>query len=188
MSAQEPALLDLVVVLQPAHPASRQEYVAMLAGRLGLGAVVAPAGSSAEHLARLREAAAPARVETPDEVSGPVVETRDPAAVRAARAALDAAGRRQDPVVVQVPVAIGRTMNEAVARVERDPRLAPDRTVRERGLFGTFEQAQDQVLALAGAGAAQLRLVLADEIDVADLLAQVRALVVGATPALHARR
>jgi hypothetical protein len=187
VAAQEPTLLDLAVVLQPAHSAQRQEYVAVLAGRLGLSVVVAPAGTSAQHLARLREAAAPARVETVDQVAGLLVETRDPAAVRAARAALDAAGQWRDPVVVQVPVAIGRTMNEAVARADRDPRLAGDPGVRERGLFGTFEQAQDQVLALARAGAGQLRLVLADELDVADLLAQVRALVVGATPALRAR-
>ena len=52
------------------------------------------------------------------------------------------------------------------------------------GIFGTFEQAQEQVLALAHAGAEVLLVTLPYELDIADLLAQVKALVVGATPAL----
>jgi hypothetical protein len=55
------------------------------------------------------------------------------------------------------------------------------------GVFGTFEQAQQQVLALARAGAEVLLVTVPDELDVADVLAQVRALVVGATPALFRR-
>jgi len=118
-------------------------------------------------------------------------ETREELArlVAAAVAARTAAGLTPAacPVVAEVPVAIGRTMQEAEARAARDPRFARDRQVRDRGLFGTYEHGQEQVLALARAGADLLLVTLADELDVADLLAQVRALVVGATPVLHAR-
>jgi hypothetical protein len=101
-------------------------------------------------------------------------------AVRAAAAGRSAAGLRPDqhPITVALPVAIGRTANEAEARASRDPRFAADHP-RERGLFGTHDQAQAQVLELAAAGADLLRVTVADEVDVADLLAQVRSLVVG---------
>jgi len=92
------------------------------------------------------------------------------------------------PVVAALPVSIGRTVSEAMARALREPRFAGERHPREAGLFGTYEDAQGQALELAAAGADGLQVTVADEIDVADLLAQVRSLVVGATPVLHARR
>ncbi|MGH9249328.1 MAG: hypothetical protein ACRD0W_07420, partial [Acidimicrobiales bacterium] len=87
-----------------------------------------------------------------------------------------------------VPVSIGRTYSEADARARRDPRLSGAHDPREGGLFGTHEQAQTQALDLAAAGVDVVRVTVADEVDVADLLAQLRSLVVGATPILHARR
>ncbi len=112
------------------------------------------------------------------------------AAVAAAAADRAAAGLSPDrhPVVASLPVSIGRTVNEAEARASRDPVFAGAGHPRDRGLFGTHEQAQTQVLDLAAAGADMLRVTVPDEVDVADLLAQVRSLVVGATPVLHARR
>lgn len=107
-----------------------------------------------------------------------VLRTADPEAVRR-HAGFD--------VTVAVPLAIGRTRSEAVARADRDPRFVGDRHPEVSGIFGTFEQAQQQVLALAEAGADRLIVTLAHELDVADLLAQTRALVVGATPALLAK-
>jgi hypothetical protein len=120
----------------------------------------------------------------------PISRTETVSAVAAAARARSAAGLVADrhPIVVALPVSIGRTLNEAVARALRDPRFAGSGHPREVGLFGTHEQAQGQVLDLAGAGADALRVTLAEEIDVADLLAQVRSLVVGATPVLHSRR
>jgi len=79
-------------------------------------------------------------------------------------------------------------MNEAIARADLEPRFAGDRHPRCVGIFGTFEQAQDQVLALARAGADGLVLDVPLGRDVADVLAQIRALVVGATPELVNRR
>ena len=91
------------------------------------------------------------------------------------------------PLAVALPVSIGRTRNEAEARALLDKDLAEPEALRAGGLFGTFEQAQRQVLGLRRAGADVLRVTLADEHDVADLLAQVRALAVGPTPVLHER-
>ena len=113
-----------------------------------------------------------------DDLDHVVLHTADPEAVRR-QAGLD--------VTVAVPLAIGRTRSEAVARADRDPRFVGDRHPEVSGIFGTFEQAQQQVLALAEAGASRLIVTLAHELDVADLLAQTRALVVGATPALLAK-
>jgi len=110
--------------------------------------------------------------------------------VRAAVADRAAAGMPRDrhQVVAAVPVSIGRTYSEADARARRDPRLSGEHDPRKGGLFGTHEQAQTQALDLAAAGVDVVRVTVADEVDVADLLAQVRSLVVGATPILHARR
>jgi len=114
-------------------------------------------------------------------------------ASRAQAAALAAAAARArtdgNPglrVGVALGVSIGRTMSEAQARVARDPFLAAT-GVCEAGLFGTFEQAQGQVLTLAAAGVDWIRADLADEQDIADLLAQLRAAAVGPVHVLHGR-
>ena len=130
---------------------------------------------------RLAAAAAPAALLTDGDDHGPgLVRHADPDLVRRARTAVGPAGR----VVVDVAVAIGRTRSEAAARAARDPRFVGAGHPEAGGIFGTFEQAQALVLELARAGADELRVTLADEIDVADLLAQTRALVVGPTRAL----
>jgi hypothetical protein len=182
--AGEDALLALSVTLHPEHDPARRVLVATLAGRLGYVAVIAPVGLDPEELAVLRERALPARLLRAGEGDGPgLVHRADPDLVRRARARVGGSGR----VIVDVPVSIGRTRNEAVARAARDPRFVAGAHPAETGLFGTFEQAQAQLLELARAGADELRATLADEIDVADLLAQTRALVVGATATLLRR-
>lgn len=98
-----------------------------------------------------------------------------------------AAGAQPGSVGVALDVSIGRTMGEAEARVERD-RLMDAAVVRSAGLFGTFEDAQEQALDLAAAGAGWILADLAAERDLADLLAQLRAVVAGPTPVLHAQR
>jgi hypothetical protein len=84
-------------------------------------------------------------------------------------------------VGVALGVSIGRTMAEAQARVARDSLLAAT-GVPDAGLFGTFEQAHEQILALAAAGVDWIRADLADEVDIADLLAQLRGAAVGPSP------
>jgi hypothetical protein len=125
--------------------------------------------------------------------AGHVVAGRNEAEVTrrvvAAREARTAAGRpaAEFPVVVDVGVAIGRTMGEAEARVRLDPVLAARPDLRTAGLFGTFDDAQERVLAYARAGADGLRATLALERDVADLLAHLRAVTVGPVAVLLAR-
>jgi hypothetical protein len=120
------------------------------------------------------------------------------AAAQRAAAGLTAA---EHPVIAALPASVGRTWNEAAARAGRDPRFAAgggiavaggmagaDEDTWQSGLFGTYEQAQAQVLELAAAGADGLRVTVPDEAEVADLLAQVRSVVAGAGPVLDARR
>ena len=123
-------LLSLSVRLHTSQTPAHRSHVALLAGRLGYAAVVAPAGIDASELAHLRECAAPARLLAEGEDDGPgIVRRADPDLVRRARAAVGDAGA----VVVDVPVAIGRTQSEAMARAARDSRFAgAARTVASR--------------------------------------------------------
>jgi hypothetical protein len=184
-------LLSLAVMLHPDHDAAQWFHMARLAGRLGYLAVHVPLAAAnslpGEELASLVDAADPATVVVDDAAQAPgLVRGYDLDRVRATRSYLDRQGDHR-PLVVAVPISVGRTRNEAVARADRDPRFRGDAHPSVSGVFGTFEQAQQQVLALARAGAEVLLVTVPDELDVADVLAQVRALVVGATPALFRR-
>jgi alkanesulfonate monooxygenase SsuD/methylene tetrahydromethanopterin reductase-like flavin-dependent oxidoreductase (luciferase family) len=182
-------LLALAVMLHADHDQPAREHLARLAGRLGYIAVHVPSecSLSAAEVDSLVLAADPAMVvvdtgeNEPGRVRSAALDV-----VRRARHELDASGDRR-PLVVDVPISIGRTRNEAVARADRDPRFVGDDHPAVSGVFGTFEQAQVQVLGLAEAGADVLLVSVPDDLDVADVLAQVRAVVVGATPALFNR-
>lgn len=178
-----PQGLSLAVMLHPEHTPAQQEHMAALAGRLGFWAVHVPIAPGAslpqERLERLVAAADPALVVLDDGADAPgMVRGRHPQLVATERARLDAAGDGR-PIIVALPVSIGRTRNEAVARADRDPRFADADHPQVCGIFGTLEQGQEQVLELARAGAGLLLVTVADDLDVADLLAQVRALVSG---------
>lgn len=179
-------LLNLALTVNPADDPVRREHVARLAARLGFTAIHVPTDLELEapQLEGLVEAANPAMlvIDEVGDVPG-IVRSTDHAEIRRVRATLDDEGS-QRPLIVAVPISIGRTLNEAVARADREPRFAGDAHPQVSGIFGTFEDAQHQVLELARAGADVLLLTVPDEEDIADLLAQIRALVVGATPAL----
>lgn len=182
-------LLDLAVVLPPSRDRAGREHMARLAGRLGYTAVHVHPGQLEEgETETLVIAAEPAMVviDSGEDVSG-IVRSNDPMEVRRVRAVLNDVEDLR-PLIVAVPISIGRTLNEAVARADRDPRFVDDDHPEVSGIFGTFEQAQDQVLELARAGAEILLLTVPDELDIADVLAQIKALVVGATPALLNRQ
>lgn len=184
-------LLDLAIMLRPDADREERELVARLAGRLGYFAVHVPLppgrNLSVEEIEPLIEAAAPAMVVIDDgSANVGVVRRNDPALVRQARAELDALEDSR-PLIVAVPISIGRTLNEAMARADREPRFVGEDHPEVSGIFGTFEQAQEQVLALARAGAEVLLVTAPHELDIADVLAQIKALVVGATPALFDR-
>jgi hypothetical protein len=121
--------------------------------------------------------------------AGVVLAASDRAGLLAALAAAALAARPGGrSVVAAVTVSIGRTASEAAARASRDPHLAGDRHPRHAGVFGTLDDAQEQVLALARAGADTVLATLPDDVDVADLLAQLRSAVAGPTPLLHRRQ
>jgi hypothetical protein len=166
--------MDLSVRLHADQDPAQRAQLAMLANRLGYTAVIAPPGLDPDEIARL------ALVADEADADAVFVHHADPDLVRAARVK----GGPSAHVIVDVPVSIGRTRSEAAARAARDPRFVGAAHPQVAGIFGTFEQAQGLVLELARAGADELRVTLADEIDVADLLAQTRALVVGPTRAL----
>jgi alkanesulfonate monooxygenase SsuD/methylene tetrahydromethanopterin reductase-like flavin-dependent oxidoreductase (luciferase family) len=87
-------------------------------------------------------------------------------------------------VAALLPVSIGRTQAEADARVEADPifRLVGDPA--EAGIFGTLEECQDRVIALAHAGITDLRCIVPATLDVHDVIAQLTAITVGTTDVL----
>jgi hypothetical protein len=103
-----------------------------------------------------------------------------------ARAAAVDAGR--DPATLGVaallPVSVGRTAAEASARAEMDPRFASHGHPRDIGIFGTLEECQDRVIALAHAGITDLRCVLPATPDIHDVIAQLTAITVGTTDVL----
>lgn len=179
-------LLSLAVRIPEDMPAQTAVAIATMAGRLGFSAIHLNGLPDGDVLEQLTAAAAPALVvfEAPADAPG-IVHVNDVDAVARARAEMNDTDATR-PLLVAVPISIGRTMNEAVARADLEPRFQGSRHPRDVGIFGTFEQAQEQVLALARAGADGLVLDVPLERDIADVLAQIRALVVGATPALVA--
>lgn len=184
-------LLDLALMLRADQDVQALKYRTMLASRLGYLAVHIPHSLanpiSAETIDELVSAAGSMMVVLDEgSESAGVVRRFDLDAVRSARRELDSLEDAR-PLIVAVPISIGRTLNEAVARADREPLFVGENHPQESGIFGTFEQAQLQVLELARAGAEVLLVTVPEEEDIADVLAQVKALVVGATPALFQR-
>jgi hypothetical protein len=94
-----------------------------------------------------------------------------------AGAAQTAAGR---PVLVEVPVSVGRTSTEARARADGEELFAATGHPGEQGLFGTLEECQAAAARLLHAGATELVCYLPRSHDLPDVLAQLRAISAGA--------
>lgn len=103
-----------------------------------------------------------------------------------ARAAALESGR--DPgslgVAALVPVSVGRTDAEASARAQMDPDFATFGHPADIGIFGTLEECQDRVIALAHAGITDLRCVVPATPDVHDVIAQLTAMTIGTVDVL----
>jgi hypothetical protein len=84
-----------------------------------------------------------------------------------------------EPWARTVAVSIGRTEAEAAARADANPAFAHTGHPREHGLFGTLEQCQDGVIALAHRGVVDVRCLLPDTPDVNDVIAQLTAVTIG---------
>lgn len=112
----------------------------------------------------------------------PDLETAaDDARVAAARAGRDPGSLG---VAALLPVSIGRTAAEASARAEMDPAFVRFGHPADLGIFGTLEECQDRVIALAHAGITDLRCVLPATSDVHDVIAQLTAITLGTTDVL----
>ena len=95
----------------------------------------------------------------------------------------EAAETGRDPATLGVaallPVSIGRTQAEAAARIGMDPGFHALGHPGETGIFGTLEECQDRVIALAHAGVSDLRCVIPLTPDAIDVMAQLTAMTVG---------
>ena len=92
-------------------------------------------------------------------------------------AAASAVGRA---VWVEVAVSVGRTTAEARARADTEELFAAVGHPEREGLFGTLEECQAGAARLAHAGATELICYLPRSSDLPDVLAQLRAIAVGA--------
>ncbi len=108
-------------------------------------------------------------------------------AVDETRAAAVDFGRDPDSlgVAALVPVSIGRTGAEASARADGDALFSRLGHPAEIGIFGTLEQCQDRVIALAHAGVSDMRCLLPSAPDVHDVIAQLTAMTIGTTDVLR---
>lgn len=100
----------------------------------------------------------------------------------------EAAEAGRDPATLGVaallPVSIGRTEAEASARAGMDPAFSERGHPRDVGIFGTLEECQDRVIALAHAGVTDLRCILPAVPDIHDVIAQLTAMTIGTTDVL----
>ena len=87
-------------------------------------------------------------------------------------------------VTALVPASIGRTQAEAVARVSADPVFELAGDPAQTGIFGTLEECQDRVIALAHAGFTGLACIVPSTPDVHDVIAQLTAINLGTTDVL----
>ena len=129
----------------------------------------------------------PAALQVADDIVLPAWRIADlETAADVARAEATAAGR--DPstlgVAALLPVSIGRTKAEAVARVAADPVFELVGDPAAVGIFGTLATCQDRVTALARAGITDLRCIVPATSDVQDVIAELAAITVGTTDVL----
>ncbi len=129
----------------------------------------------------------PAALQVADDIVLPAWHIADlETAADEVRAEATEAGR--DPstlgVAALLPVSIGRTQAEAVARVAADPVFTVVGDPAAVGIFGTLEECQDRVIALAHAGITDLRCIVPATLDVHDVIAQLTAITVGTTDVL----
>jgi alkanesulfonate monooxygenase SsuD/methylene tetrahydromethanopterin reductase-like flavin-dependent oxidoreductase (luciferase family) len=201
------ASLGVTLTLRPADVARAAErawgLAQRMAGRFELS-LLDPAPEVAAELRRLldssRDERAPrlsALIEHRAQASGLLAHVDDVALAAWAFADLETAaddtraqaveaGRDASTlgVAAVLPVSIGRTEGEASARADRDELFERIGHPREIGIFGTLEECQDRVIALAHAGVTDLRAILPYSLDVHDVIAQLTAMTVGTTDVL----
>ena len=107
-------------------------------------------------------------------------------AVAEVRKAGAAVGR--DPgtlgITAELPVSIGRTSAEALARAEAEPHFRQLVQRTPLGIIGRLEECQDRVIELAHAGVTDLLCIMPNVPDIHDVIAQLTSMVVGNREAL----
>jgi hypothetical protein len=143
-------------------------------GRLVRLGVVLPADpAQARHLAVLADLAGIDVVWAADATSADQVRSSVRAALVEVLPAAD------PPWARTVPVSIGRTSAEAAARADLDPEFGGHDHPTRVGVYGTLEEGQAAVAALAHEGITDLRCILPRAADLADVVAQLTAIAVG---------
>ena len=138
-----------------------------------LGVVLPDAAEEAQRLAHVCDLAGIDVVWAGDEVTAATIVGAVRHAVVAVRPVAD------EPWARTVTVSIGRTEAEASARADLDPAMVGPNHPRGGGLYGTLEDCQRRVAALAAEGVTDLRCVLPRTPDVHDVVAQLTAVAVG---------
>jgi alkanesulfonate monooxygenase SsuD/methylene tetrahydromethanopterin reductase-like flavin-dependent oxidoreductase (luciferase family) len=107
-------------------------------------------------------------------------------AVTEVRKACAAVGREPSTlgVAVELPVSIGRTSAEALARAEAEPSFRQLAQRVPASIVGRLEECQDRVIELAHAGVTDLWCILPNVPDIHDVIAQLTSMVVGNPQAL----
>lgn len=107
-------------------------------------------------------------------------------AVAEVRRACAAVGREPATlgITVELPVSIGRTSAEALARAEAEPLFRQLGQRVQAGIIGRLEECQDRVIDLAHAGVTDLQCILPNVPDIQDVIAQLTSMVVGNRQAL----
>jgi hypothetical protein len=176
-----PACAGLIADADPAGPAVLETLLAAVpAGQVRVRLAVRSGGAAPtawlQPLTRLRESAdlAVAWPASGTAIFVPISADRD------LSAAVTAASSAGEPVLVEVAVSVGRTSAEASARAAGEELFTAIGHPREQGLFGTLEECQSAAAMLAHAGATELVCYLPQSHDLADVLAQLRAVSIGA--------
>lgn len=160
--------------------ASSARLLQQIAPRLGLARVVLPAGVPLGDAQLAAQLMAPGAVVRDGATPSGLIDgtwwipARPGRDVEAEIAAAPAGAR----IVLDVPVAIGRTVAEATARADSDPVFELIGTPTETGIFGRLEDAQLRVAELAALGVGELACILPAP-DLLDHLAQLMAVNVG---------
>jgi alkanesulfonate monooxygenase SsuD/methylene tetrahydromethanopterin reductase-like flavin-dependent oxidoreductase (luciferase family) len=117
-----------------------------------------------------------------DDVVVPAAAARDLKALsEQIHRACEGAGRDEASLglALEVPVSIGRTVGEALARAQAESLFRTTGPPQEVGIFGTLEKCQERVIELAHTGVTDLRCVVPNSPDVHDVIAQLTAIAIG---------
>lgn len=179
-------LMKLSITINPNLSREQKLHMGKLASLLGFDAVyLVDLPQDSPLISEMKSACPRSKVFAgrPNQVES-MLSTADLETVRLFSENLSAESAVQG-ITLDVNVFIGRTLSEASARAERDSRFDVA-DLESLGIFGTFEQAQSRLIELSKLNVKSLIATVPYDLDVADVLAQLHALVIGPTVKLSA--